>query len=192
MKIWQSGETAVVRGIFNKRVWLAQSTLVVKDTADETILLLLPGAECAYPEGYWHWKHGDFSRGTRWQEAMLNSWKLRKFGWLNNQFLIFIEPQNYYALYAIWQHETDQFQGYYIDFQLPDKRSDVGFDTLDLDLDIVIDPQLNWKWKDEAEYLEGIQQGGIQKSWAEAVGAPRNRKSSPALTSGGIHWTGPG
>jgi hypothetical protein len=30
-----------------------------------------------------------------------------------------------------------------------------------LDLDIVIDPQYRWEWKDVDEYQAGIQEGGI-------------------------------
>ena len=68
-KIWKPGEQVVLRGIVSQRVWSARSVIVVRDDPDETILALLPGAECAYPEGYFYWKHGDYSKGTRWQEA---------------------------------------------------------------------------------------------------------------------------
>jgi hypothetical protein len=168
-RMWNPGETSVLRGIFNERVWLAQSVIILKDTLEETILLLMPGARCAYPEGYWRWKHGDYSQGNRWQDVKHNSWRLREFGWLNNRFLIFLNPGKYYAIYSIWRQATDQFQGYYIDFQLPFTRTNLGFDTFDLELDIVIDPQFNWAWKDEHEYRDGIQAGVLQNKWIEAI-----------------------
>lgn len=145
------------------------SVIVVKDEADETILLLSPGAQCAYPEGYWLRKQGDFSRGTRWQEAKRNPWKLREFTWQTNRILIFLEPQQYYACFLFWDHDSDQFKGYYINFQLPYQRSHCGFDTLDLDLDIVIDPEFNWNWKDENLYEAGIREGGIDARWVKAI-----------------------
>jgi hypothetical protein len=170
LKMWHLGDTAVLRGIINQKVWLAQSVIVLKDTIEETVLLLMPGARCAYPEGYWRWKQGDTSQGTRWQDVKQNAWKLRQFGWLNNRFLIFLAPGKYYAVYAIWRQAKDEFQGYYIDFQLPYTRTLIGFDSYDLELDIVIDPQFRWSWKDEQEYHEGIQAGVIKNCWVEAIG----------------------
>lgn len=167
--MWNPGERVVLRGIVNERVWSALSVIVVKDTLEETTLLLLPGAQCAYPEGYFRWKHGDYSQGTRWQEAKSNAWTLREFAWQRNRFLIFLEPQKYYAIFHVWHHATDQFTCYYINFQLPYRRSHCGFDTLDLDLDLVIDPQFTWRWKDEDAYREGIQEGGIHEQWVDGI-----------------------
>ena len=52
----EAGESCVLRGIVNNQVWLAQSVIVVKDGPEETVLVLLPGAHCAFPEGYWLWR----------------------------------------------------------------------------------------------------------------------------------------
>ena len=169
MKMWNPGETSVLRGVINELVWLAQSVIIVKDSIEETILLLMPCARCAYPEGYWRWKNGDYSQGRRWQDVKQNSWLLREFGWLNNRFVIFLVPGKYYAIYSILHQDTDLFQGYYINFQLPFTRTDLGFDTYDLELDIVIDPQFNLAWKDEHEYHDCIQACVIQNKWVEAV-----------------------
>lgn len=168
--LWEAGESCVLRGIVNQQVWLAQSVIVVKDEPDETLLLLLPGAECAFPEGYWRWrKNKDFSHGTRWQEARSDSIHLRKFAWQTNRVLMFLEPDKYYACFLFWSQASDQFNCYYINFQLPYRRSHCGFDTLDLDLDIVIDPQYHWKWKDEEDYQEGIREGGIREEWVQGI-----------------------
>jgi protein associated with RNAse G/E len=167
---WANGESCVLRGIVNRQVWLAQSVIVVKDSPEETVLLLLPGAECAFPEGYWRWRlNKDFSHGTRWQEAKSEHISLRKFNWHTNRALIFLEPEKFYACYLFWEHTVDEFRCYYINFQLPYQRSQCGFDTLDLDLDIVIDSHYHWEWKDEEDYQEGIKEGGILAEWAEGI-----------------------
>jgi len=167
---WKEGERCVLRGIVNHRVWLAQSVIVVRDAADETALLLLPGAECAFPEGYWRWKRGgDRSQGTRWQDARSDQLVLRRFAWQANRILILLEPEKYYSCFLFWDHEADRFSGYYINFQLAYRRSHCGFDTLDLDLDIVIDPQYDWKWKDLEDYHDGIEEGGIRDEWVQGV-----------------------
>lgn len=171
MRIYRrEGESCALRGIVNGQVWLTQSVIVVRDEPDETVLLLLPGAECAYPEGYWHWKRDrDRAQGTRWQEARKDEITLRQFAWERNRILIFLEPEKYYSCYLFWDHQADQFSCYYINFQLPFRRSHCGFDTLDLDLDIVIDPQYNWEWKDIEDYRDGIREGGIRDEWVKGI-----------------------
>jgi len=166
----ETGESCVLRGIVNHQVWLAESVIVVKDGPKQTVLLLMPGAECAFPEGYWRWKKNrDRSNGTRWQEARSERLQLRKFAWQTNRVLIFLEPEKYYACFLFWDQAEDQFNSYYINFQLPYRRSHCGFDTLDLDLDIVIDPQYHWIWKDEEDYQEGIREGGILDEWVQGI-----------------------
>lgn len=167
--MWNSGDSVALRGIVNGRLWLAQSVIVVKDSAEETILLLIPGAQCVYPDGYWRWKHGDYSCGTRWQDANSQAWTLREFTWQTNRLLMFLEPQKYYSTFYFWKHDTNQFLCYYINFQLPYQRSHCGFDTLDLELDLVVDPAFIWNWKDEDTYHEGIREGCIQAHWVQEI-----------------------
>jgi hypothetical protein len=166
---WEAGESCVLRGIVNNQVWLAQSVIVVKDAPQETVLLLLPGARCAFPQGYAGWRNKETPGETRWQEARHVPLVLRELDWQTNRILIFLEPQKYYSCFLFWDHQTGRFGCYYINFQLPFRRSHCGFDTLDLDLDIVIDPQYHWKWKDVDEYQAGIQEGGIQDEWVQGI-----------------------
>ena len=166
----QPGETCALRGIFREKVWLVQSTIVVKDGPAETVLLLLPGAECVYPAGYARWRVHDSSGPTRWQET-LGDYLTLTHAWETNRILIFLEPEKYYSPFLFWNQATDKFLFYYINFQLPYRRCHCGFDTLDLDLDIVIQPDHSWKWKDVDEYEAGIREGGIQPEWMSAIEA---------------------
>lgn len=172
-KLWQPGASTLIRGVIDGGVWTAQSVFVVKDQPDETILALIPGAECIYPEGYFRRKSGDLSGIRRWQEAQQGKWTFQRFAWTRLRFLIFLWPGKYYDTSLYWDHQTDEFGGYYINFQLPARRSAAGFDTLDLDLDIVIDPDFNWRWKDEADYAQGIADGGIREPWITEVEAAK-------------------
>jgi uncharacterized protein len=165
----QAGETCVLRGIVNNQVWMAQSVIVVTDGPAETVLLLLPGAQCAYPEGWWNCSHQSTSGLTRWQEARRADIRLRELAWNTNRVLIFLEPEKYYSCFLFWEHATGLFDSYYINFQLPITRSYCGFDTLDLDLDIVVDPHYHWEWKDEDEYQAGIREGGILDKWVKGI-----------------------
>ena len=57
---------------------------------------------------------------------------------------------------------------YYVNFQLPYRRSHCGFDTLDLELDLVVDPQFCCEWKDEGSIAKDKRRC-IQKQWAEEI-----------------------
>ena len=63
----------------------------------------------------------------------------------------------------------DKFIGYYINFQTPFLRNQLGFHTNDLELDIVIDPQFTWSIKDEYLYKLGLREGCITNSQNTAI-----------------------
>lgn len=194
-KYWAIGDNCVLRGIVNNQIWMAKSVIVVKDKPEETVLLLIPGAQCAFPEGYWRWKKNrDYSQGTRWQEAKREHILHREFTWQRNRILMFLEPEKYYSWSIFWDHASNQFGCYYLNYQLPYQRSHCGFDTLDLDLDIVIDSEYNWEWKDEEDYRVGIREGSIQDEWVKGIEKSqeevfdRINKHSYPLDSSWLEW----
>jgi protein associated with RNAse G/E len=167
LKLWNKGDNIILRGIYESRPVYAQSMRVVKDAPNETALLLLPGAECMAPGGYIH--HGHNGKWNRWTETIRNTLHLEKFHWHTNRFLVLLEPEKFYSIMYIWEAATGQFVCYYVNFQLPLSRTPQGFDTLDLDLDIVVEASHRWKWKDETEYQTGIRAGGIRPEWVRGV-----------------------
>lgn len=162
MKNWQPGEIAALRGISGGRFWSARSTIVIHDQPDELALLLLPGAECAAPWGYVHQKHGDHSRWDRWGDELSRSWSVDKYNWQTKRCLILMTPGSVYSILLMWEHVNNKFLGYYVNFEIPYTRSLPGFDTHDLELDMVIDPSLAWQWKDQEEYRQGVELGMIK------------------------------
>jgi protein associated with RNAse G/E len=66
-----------------------------------------------------------------------------------------------------------QKSSYYINFQLPFHRTAIGLDTLDLELDIVVEPDHEWHWKDVENYHKGIDSGVIRGEWVEAIDAAK-------------------
>ena len=166
--LWNAGENVLLRGVFDGHPVYIQSARVVKDTPQETVLLIWPGAECMVPNGYIHHAH-DAEKWDRWHETLTNTLQLEKFIWHTNRFLILLEPEKFYSTIYIWEAASDNFLCYYINFQLPFRRTRLGFDTLDLDLDIVIQPSHDWQWKDMDEYQRGIRAGGIRPDWVKKI-----------------------
>lgn len=68
-----------------------------------------------------------------------------------------------------WDPNSASFQGWYVNLELPWRRSDCGYDSRDLILDITVTDDLeNWQWKD-VDQLE----------WSVDVGL---------LTAADAHW----
>ena len=163
--MWNPGDVIAWRGIYRDRVWHAQTTLVVRDTPDELVLTLLPGTECVAPEGY---LDGKQASKRRWNFKE-KDWKLEKYVWTMNRLLILLERDKFYSTMYFWNHATHEFLCYYINFQLPFKRHQNGIDTLDLDLDLIINPDFSFEWKDVDDYLKAIDNEVIFPEWMEGI-----------------------
>jgi len=165
---WNPGDTIALRWIANGRVWIAQPLRVISDSPNETALLLWPDTVCVVPEQVWQTDPGQ-ARDVRWAQERSGVFTRRTHAWHTNRLLMLLEPDKYYALIHFWHHATNTFTGYYVNFQLPFQRSRCGFDTYDLELDIIIEPSLAWRYKDERAYQDGIAQGNIKPEWVEAI-----------------------
>lgn len=163
--LWRSGDVIAWRGIYRNRVWHAQPVIVVKDTAEEICVTLLPGTECVAPEGY---LDGKDSTKRRWSFKD-KDWKLENYAWRTNRLLILLEPNTYYSTIFFWRADSNDFLLYYINFQLPFQRSHCGIDTLDLDLDLIINPDFSFRWKDEDDYQKAIDHEVIMPEWTQEI-----------------------
>jgi protein associated with RNAse G/E len=163
--MWQPGDIVVGRGIFNHRVWTAIPVITIKDTPEGLVAALLPGTECMTETDY---AKGRKDGKRRW-DFKYRDWSLAPFLWRTNRVLMLLEPDKFYSIRLFWQEDSNKFLGYYVNFQLPYKRSHCGIDTLDLELDIEINPDFSFEWKDLDDYKQGIEAGIIQPEWADEI-----------------------
>jgi predicted RNA-binding protein associated with RNAse of E/G family len=163
--IWKPGETVVWRGIFRNRVWHAVPSFVIKDTLQELVLAVIPGTNCMVEENYAKSRKD----GKRHWDFKDKDWLLEEFTWHTNRVLTITESEKYYSIMLFWNHARNEFLGYYVNFQLPFQRSHCGIDSLDLDLDIVIEPDLSFRWKDEDDYQKAIEQGILIPEWVQNI-----------------------
>lgn len=167
--MWKPGESIVWRGIYRNQVWHAQTVIVVKDTPEEIVVALLPGTECMMPAGY---LDGKQSSKRRW-EFKERQWELERLHWHTNRLLCLLEPEKYYSTILFWDDQSNKFLCYYMNFQLPFQRSQSGIDTLDLDLDLIINPDYSYEWKDIDDYEKGIETEIILPEWIQGIEAAK-------------------
>jgi predicted RNA-binding protein associated with RNAse of E/G family len=112
--------------------------------------------------------NGKKSGNCRW-DFEDKSWELEKFHWHTNRLLILLEPEKYYSTMYFWNDASNEFLCYYINFQEAIQRSHCGVDTLDLDLDLIINPDLSYQWKDVEDYQKAIEQRIIFPEWTQEI-----------------------
>jgi len=88
-----------------------------------------------------------------------------------------------------------RFTAYYVNMEEPFRRTEIGFDTNDHMLDIVVTPELQWRWKDEDVMEDRVRSGVYPQDFADAVRAEGERvieaieeRRSP-FSDGWERWT---
>ena len=163
--MWNPGDIVIGRGVYRERIWHVVPSIIVRDTPREIVMAIVPGSECMAEENYTR----GIKNGKRRWDFKDGDWRLEKSVWHTNRVLSIVEPGKYYSIMFFWNHYSNKFLGYYINFQVPFKRNPCGFDTLDLDLDIDIDPDFGFKWKDEDDYQKAIDHGLISPEWMQGI-----------------------
>lgn len=137
---------------------------------------------------------GDFAalwlpKGTRWKapttpptrpreptraerlmtDLALCDWALVDREWdISNLWLLFAGAR--YSVWVSWSENGEHF-GWYINLQEPFRRTARGFQWMDLMLDVTVEPNRRWHWKDEDDFQAMIDRGLLSPSEAQAVRA---------------------
>jgi hypothetical protein len=148
---FEPGETVVLRETLRGKLWAARPMTVVLDTDDLWMFFLPEGnrwlGPAATKDRLSHLKAAgaDWAlQERRWTGAHVASW-----GW----------PDAGAAVLHFWD-EAWVPKHWYVNVEAPLRRFELGFDTFDHDLDIVVEPdRSSWRWKDEDVVADGIRLG---------------------------------
>lgn len=139
-----------LREIWQGRVFAARPATVVEDAPGRSMFYVPPVVHCLEPTAD--------DGGTL--RIPLREWRLEDREWHHQRILSFAFPDTPYAVLAVWDAETDEFRGWYVNLQEPLQRTDVGFDTREHVLDVLIPPDRStWTWKDEDELDQAVEEG---------------------------------
>lgn len=145
---FERGTSIALREVWRGRVFEARPTLVVQDDPEQTMLLLPGGVRCGLPIGAdgreLRLPHGD--------------WRLELRPRGDRPILSFAWPDTPYSV-LLWTVEEDR-RVWYVNLQDPLARTPIGFDTVDHALDVVVElDRSSWRWKDEDELAEAVEDG---------------------------------
>ena len=70
--------------------------------------------------------------------------------------LFICRPDRWSRVNLGWDPSTGQFRGWYINFERPTAVTPSGTATMDLVVDIWVNPDRSWHWKDREDFLEPL------------------------------------
>jgi len=102
-----------------------------------------------------------------------------------NDTLRLMFPAKCHSVSLFWTNEepTRSLLKYFVNMEEPFRRTEVGFDTQDHTLDVVVMPDLTWHWRDEDELVNHVKERFYSTELAEAVRA-EGRQAIDAVTRG--------
>ncbi|WP_405774740.1 DUF402 domain-containing protein [Streptomyces sp. NBC_00859] len=171
MRTFEAGERAVRRDVHRGgRVWSEKALRVIADTSEALVTACAPGAQTLWPSLYAK-DRADDDRSVRTEafDAMAaGEWGLVPGVWQETELLLWKPPTAWFSINAFFTGAG--LRNWYVNFEQPARRTDDGFDTFDLTVDLVIDPGLGtWTWKDEDEYAHARRLGIITDTEHHAV-----------------------
>jgi len=160
MPAWREGDPILLREIFRGRLWTARPATVAAVRDDLIAVYLAPGTL---------FKVAANTSRDRILERLDGGWELRDHEWTRGRTLHLLRPGVSHAIHLWWLPPDWRFGGWYVNLQEPIRRTPLGFDYMDHMLDIVIEPDLSWRWKDEDEVTEAVSTGMVSQVWADEV-----------------------
>ena len=169
---WQPGDNATLRGVGVKVFW-AYPTIVVQDLPD-LIALYMPAGVLGKDTGH---------KPTPQELLAAEKINITDCQWDRTDVLMLIVPGEAFSTYVMWETGTKNLVCWYINLQEPIRRTQIGFDTMDNMLDVVVSPDMSeWKWKDDDEFAEAEQVGFYSHETAREIWA-EGEKAARLLTS---------
>jgi hypothetical protein len=186
-RLFGAGDEILYRGIDeHRRLVSVLPVRVVQDNGELVVLWLPLGTSTIKSELV------NTSQGLprRWDTS---SWRLTNSKWSWAELLILVRPGERSATWVRWSAERE-FEGWYVNLQSELLRTRLGFDILDHQLDIIVDPARRWRWKDEDELELAVALGRMSREQARAVReegirtVTRIESNDPPFSDGWERW----
>lgn len=146
MVVWERGAVVVERQVWRGVVATATALIVVEDSEDQLVTYTAPGAEFGFTE---HRLPTPSGRHPRYPGP----------AWRGHGALTVIRAGAACSVIHFWRGEIRAFAGWYLNIQEPIRPTAIGFDTQDLELDIVIGADRQWEVKDDELLDQRVREG---------------------------------
>jgi|SRR5581483_1495166 len=168
--MWREGETILRREVRNDGwAWLELPVVVVRDEPGLLATYIAEGAPFTFPPGP---ERHPWSTRTHWQ---------------GHGVLMLQRPGESYAVWVFWEGPERRFAAWYLNLQEPFRRTPRGYDTQDLELDLIVHPDGRIEVKDEELLEVRVREGRFTDDQARAIRA-EGARIRRQLTTGDRWW----
>jgi hypothetical protein len=139
---FRAGDGVVLREVWHGRVWRVNVARVVEDGPDRIVLWFPRGGAAKYPVD---------ADGLE-MRIPAGAWTLAdRVG--SAGALALYQPGGRHSVWT-FRHADLSHAHWYVNFEQPLRRTDIGFDYEDEKLDLIVEADGTWRWKDEDELAE--------------------------------------
>jgi len=140
-----TGEPIVLREMWHGRIWSARPMIVVQDDEDQRILYTPNGIRLMVA-----------ARAGKMLRLPESEWDLLELTWTKGPILSFSWPSVGHAILLFFHPDWIPWI-WYVNIEAPLRPTELGFDTEERVLDVVVAPDLStFQWKDEDELEEAV------------------------------------
>jgi Protein of unknown function (DUF402) len=157
--LFRPGDTIEYRSVYRGRVRWAVPWRVIADRPRQLVLYVEPGVQ-----GVSLGRDADGRYMDRW----VSDAPPTPVVWKEHYVLAVTRAQDAHSLWLMWT-QLWEFKCWYVQLQSPIVRKRTAIETTDHALDVVVDPDGTWHWKDEDDFAEAQQLGVFSAEEAAAV-----------------------
>jgi predicted RNA-binding protein associated with RNAse of E/G family len=168
--VWRSGQTIVVQEVWDGQLWAARPVTVVEDRKGFLAVWCPKGTRRKVPSPPTT-RPVEGPRGERLASCLEHrDWVLVDREW-DVSTLMLTEDGAMHSIWVSWL-ETGEHWGWYVNLQLPIRKTRGAVQTMDLALDLIVAPdRSSWEWKDEDEFQIAVDRKLIDEGLARAIRA---------------------
>lgn len=159
---WGHGDVIALRYVStDQRIEMCWPSRVVTDSEELLVLFICAGSQ--------------YAAGPK--RSAVEKCQIRRdflppdhYEWRKDTLRILL-PGRCHSVWLFWEGKAAdrRFEKYFINMEEPFRRTATGIDTQDHTLDIVVNPDLQWAWRDEKELDEHVRHGFYTHDLAKAI-----------------------
>ena len=174
------GSTAVRRDMYRGRAWTRSPARILASDADSAVATIWPGVVTLAAARF---VESSVSREKELRADSLHTlasgeWDMAEWTWRWNSVVTEIVSGRWFTVARMYG-EDGALACWYVNFERPPTWHAAGWDTMDLALDLVVQPDGAWQWKDEDEYAQCRRLGIVTD--AEHAAVTQAREQAVAL-----------
>ena len=152
---WRRGEVIVYREVWRGVPWCACPVVVVEDAPDLLVTYLPEETPFAFPPS---------------ADGRPHPWSGKR-AWGGHGVLMLRRPGEAYSVWHLWDGPERTFAGWYLNLEEPARRTEAGFDTQDLELDVWMPRGDRWRFKDAELLDQRVREGRYTTEQVNAIRA---------------------